>query len=74
MSSTKLAKTRQKTSKKLAFVDVELCGICQGCATVCPVNAIDVLENQAQVIPGKCTGCGICIKVCPVGAITLVER
>jgi MinD superfamily P-loop ATPase len=74
MSSTKSTKSRQKTSKKLAFINVELCGICQGCATVCPAYAIDVLENQAQVLPEKCTGCGICIKVCPVGAITLVER
>ncbi len=74
MSSVISTKSREKASKKLAFINVELCGICQGCATVCPVNAIDVIENQAQVMPDKCSGCGICIKVCPVGAITLVER
>jgi Fe-S-cluster-containing hydrogenase component 2 len=64
----------QKPAKKLANVDKELCGVCQGCATVCPVNAIEVLEGFIEVLSDKCTGCGTCVKVCPVGAITLVER
>ncbi len=64
----------QKRIKKLAKVDKELCGVCQGCATVCPVNAIEVLEGYIEIILEKCTGCGTCEKVCPVGAITLVKR
>lgn len=66
--------TTKKSTKKLADVDGELCGVCQACATVCPVNAIDVTEGYIIVVPEKCTGCGVCVKVCPVGAITLIDR
>ena len=66
--------TTKKNAKKLAEVDGELCGVCQACATVCPVIAIEVTENYIVVIPEKCTGCGVCVKVCPVGAITLINR
>ena len=66
--------TTKKGTKKLADVDGELCGVCQACATVCPVNAIEVTENYIIVVPEKCTGCGVCVKVCPVGAITLIDR
>ncbi|MFX1582250.1 MAG: 4Fe-4S binding protein [Promethearchaeota archaeon] len=73
MSPTSSA-SRKKTAKKLADVDGELCGVCQACATVCPVNAIEVTESYIIVIPATCTGCGTCVKVCPVGAITLIDR
>lgn len=66
--------TTKKSAKKVADVDGELCGVCQACATVCPVNAIEVTENYIVVIPEKCTGCGVCVKVCPVGAISLINR
>jgi heterodisulfide reductase subunit A-like polyferredoxin len=73
MSPTATA-SKKKTKKKLAEVDGELCGVCQACATVCPVNAIEVTENYVTVLPATCTGCGICVAVCPVGAIILAER
>jgi len=73
MSPTTSASSKNR-GKKLADVDGELCGVCQACATVCPVNAIEVTESYIIVIPEKCTGCGICVKVCPVGAITLIDR
>ena len=66
--------TTKKSAKKLADVDGELCGVCQACATVCPVNAIEVTENYIVIISEKCTGCGVCVKVCPVGAISLTNR
>ncbi|MDO8056442.1 MAG: 4Fe-4S binding protein [Candidatus Hermodarchaeota archaeon] len=66
--------SKKKPGKKLANVDGELCGVCQACATVCPVNAIEVTESFVMVLPEKCTGCGVCVSVCPVGAITLIER
>jgi len=64
----------KKRDKKLAAVDGELCGVCQACATVCPVNAIEVTESYIKILPEKCTGCGVCVKVCPVGAIVLIDR
>ena len=73
MSPTATTSTKKKV-KKLADIDGELCGVCQACATVCPVNAIEVTEGYVTVLPATCTGCGICVKVCPVGAITLIDR
>ena len=66
--------SKKKRVKELADVDGELCGVCQACATVCPVNAIEVTESYITVIPKKCTGCGTCVQVCPVGAIMLIQR
>jgi len=70
MSSTVM----KQNAGRYALIDNELCGICQACATVCPVHAIDVYEHYVRVLPDKCTGCGTCLKVCPVGAISLVEQ
>lgn len=74
MTSSQAAKAKRKKPSKVAVVNGELCGLCEGCSAVCPANAIDVLETFVVVITAKCTGCGTCLKVCPVGAISLVER
>ncbi|MEM2144189.1 MAG: 4Fe-4S binding protein [Candidatus Jordarchaeaceae archaeon] len=52
-------------------IDKELCGLCVGCASVCPRNAISVIEHEAIVNNQICNDCGVCSKVCPVGAITI---
>jgi len=74
MTPSRAAKTPKRKPGKLALVNGEVCGLCEGCSAVCPANAIDVLEAFVVVIADKCTGCGTCLKVCPVGAISLVER
>jgi Fe-S-cluster-containing hydrogenase component 2 len=43
---------------------------CQNCADVCPVEAINFIENIPQVLP-ECTDCGLCLGVCPTEAISL---
>jgi Fe-S-cluster-containing hydrogenase component 2 len=74
MTPSQATKTNKKKSSKVAAVNGELCGLCEGCSAVCPANAIDVLETFVVVVADTCTGCGTCLKVCPVGAISLVER
>ena len=39
------------------------------CATICPENAISVVNDQAVIDSEKCTRCGKCISVCPFGAV-----
>jgi Na+-translocating ferredoxin:NAD+ oxidoreductase RNF subunit RnfB len=41
------------------------------CATVCPQNAIRVVEGVAVVDPEACVGCGLCVKECPKHLIEL---
>ncbi len=40
------------------------CKKCYSCVRNCPVKAIKVKENWAEVIHDRCIGCGKCIKVC----------
>ena len=44
------------------------------CATVCPQNAIRVVNGVAMVNRKLCIGCGLCVKACPRGLIELVPE
>ena len=53
-------------------VDREECVGCEACLDVCPVAAISMDDEKAQIDPGQCTRCGACIEECPVEAIRRV--
>ena len=53
-----------------AVVNREKCTGCKSCVEVCPVEAIKVEENKAQV-GDECVDCGQCVDECPVKAIEL---
>ena len=65
-------------SAVLAGLNVTDCGYgCLGfgsCATVCPQDAIRVIDGVAMVNRKKCVGCGLCVKACPRGLIELVPE
>ena len=42
------------------------------CVTVCPQNAIRIVDGIAVVNRKLCVGCGLCVKACPKGLIELV--
>ncbi|MBQ8109309.1 MAG: RnfABCDGE type electron transport complex subunit B [Clostridia bacterium] len=44
------------------------------CASVCPENAIRVVNGVATVNRARCVGCGLCAKACPKGLIELVPE
>jgi len=47
---------------------------CTGCGTCvewCPVNAIELREEKAVILPERCIGCGECSVVCPEKTITI---
>lgn len=50
-------------------VDHEECVGCESCMTVCPVDAIFMLHERAQINRGVCTECCACVDECPVEAI-----
>lgn len=44
------------------------CKNCYACVRACPVHAISVKAEQAQIMKERCIGCGKCLKVCPKNA------
>jgi len=53
---------------------------CNPCATVCPVNSIQLKSLRGTIMDlpyfagNRCTGCGACVAICPGLAIALVRR
>lgn len=50
-------------------VDSDECTGCENCVSVCPVEAISMVDGKAVIDQDKCTQCGVCIGECPVEAI-----
>lgn len=51
--------------------DKSKCCGCTACKSVCPKNAIEMIEDEEgflypNINKGKCVNCGLCDKVCPV--------
>ena len=44
------------------------CQDCYKCVRECPVKAIKIEDNSAQIVAELCVACGKCYKVCPVRA------
>lgn len=44
------------------------CQDCYKCVRQCPVKAIKIEDDSAQIVPELCVACGRCYKVCPVRA------
>ncbi|UCG13948.1 MAG: electron transfer flavoprotein subunit alpha [Deltaproteobacteria bacterium] len=55
-----------------AIIDGEKCVACGECLEVCPVDAIELEDDLAQV-DDTCTLCGLCVEVCDYEAIGLPE-
>lgn len=58
-------------STKLAFVDHDVCSLCEKCLDVCRFDAVHIVEQKCLIDPINCEGCGYCEKVCPEHAISM---
>jgi len=43
------------------------------CQTVCPSNAVCMLDSLARIKEQLCTGCGLCVKACPNKIISMLD-
>lgn len=55
-----------------AIVDEEKCIACGECVEVCPVEAIEIVDEMARV-DDTCTLCGLCVDSCDYQAIGLPQ-
>jgi len=51
----------------------DLCRKCYSCVRNCPVKAIKVNPQWAEVIDSRCIGCGKCVKVCSQQAKVIAD-
>ena len=51
----------------------ERCRKCYSCVRNCPVKAIKVKQDWAEVIHSRCIGCGKCIRVCSQQAKVIAD-
>ena len=53
-----------------AVVEKDTCTGCGACVDVCPVDAIEMVDDTAE-ISDACIDCGQCVDECPVEAISM---
>jgi Fe-S-cluster-containing hydrogenase component 2 len=54
--------------------DSNECSGCGECATICPVEAVQMKDGVPIIDRDWCIGCGVCATVCPTEAVVLKMR
>ncbi len=55
-------------------VDKDKCTGCRACLSVCPAEAISMVEDKAVIDESRCTNCAKCVQVCLPGAIYSTDQ
>ncbi len=59
---------------KYPFVNRDICGYCGACVSVCPENAIELIDLHLNIDYQICKNCLSCVKVCPLGAMQTSDQ
>ena len=57
----------------MVHLDVSVCDECGTCVSVCPENALALVDSLI-VDQERCTACCHCVDVCPFGALKLIHE
>ncbi len=55
-------------------IDWESCNGCEACLSICPMDALSMADEKAELNDARCIGCGLCVSECPLEAIALEAR
>jgi len=58
----------------LRVTDENECIGCGSCIDICPVNAVEMIDEKPVADMNWCIGCGVCATKCPSNAIKMVFR
>ena len=59
--------------REIQFI-VRNCIMCRTCASVCPTNAHQFVEDRHIFLRERCIDCGRCVESCPAGALQYTGR
>lgn len=51
------------------LIDIEKCKGCGVCVSLCPVQAVSIIQNRAFIDQNRCNECLLCMDECPENAI-----
>lgn len=57
-----------------SHVDAGSCTGCGSCVDICPMEALEVIDDVTVVDLDRCIGCGVCVPACPSDAIELKKK
>ena len=60
------SRDKGKVTKSVCLVG---CIACNKCVKACPLDAITIIDDLAEIDYTKCDNCGECLKVCPTDII-----
>jgi Fe-S-cluster-containing hydrogenase component 2 len=61
-------------SRYVVEFDASECNVCEACDSVCPMDALTLVDGQIVLEVAKCIGCGLCAVRCPMDALQMVLR
>lgn len=59
--------------EKIIGVTQNKCKQCFTCVRNCPVKAVKIKDNQAEILISRCINCGKCINSCPQNAKIVID-
>ena len=54
--------------------ELEECIGCGACADICPVDAVEMVDDKPRLDLDWCIGCGVCAVKCPANVISISRR
>ncbi len=57
-----------------SYVDADSCTGCGSCVDICPMEALEIVNDISVVDLHRCIGCGVCVPACPSDAIELRKK